>query len=216
MKTFIKHDLPKLKRIDGGASRLYETPDGKQYPSVTSVLGFKSAESIQKWRDRVGAEEADKISKRASSRGTRIHTLCEDYLTLGTAVPDMFDAEMFTSIKPYLDKIDNIHALETPLFSHYLKVAGTVDCIAEYEGKLSIIDFKSSSKVKSRDDIHSYFMQTSAYAVMFEELTGIPVGRLLIIMGVDNERAIIFKEKRDDWINGFIELRNEFEEVKRF
>lgn len=215
MKTFIKHDLPKLKRIDGGASRLYETPEGKQYPSVTSVLGFKSAESIQKWRDRVGAEEADKISRRASSRGTRIHTLCEDYLTVGTASPDMFDAEMFISIKPYLDKIDNIHALETPLYSHYLKVAGTVDCIGEYEGKLAVIDFKSSSRVKSKDDIHSYFMQTAAYAVMFEELTKIPVGRLVIIMGVDNERALIFNEKRDRWINDFIQLREEFTKCKK-
>jgi ATP-dependent exoDNAse (exonuclease V) beta subunit len=214
MKTFIKHDLPKLKRIDGGASRLYETPDGKQYPSVTSVLGFKSEESIQKWRDKVGAEEADRISRRASSRGTRIHTLCEDYLTEGNASPDMFDAEMFTSIKPYLDKIDNIQALETPLYSDYLKVAGTVDCIAEYDGNLSIIDFKTSSRIKSKEDIPSYFMQCSAYAVAFEELTKIPVGRLVIIMAVDNENPIIFKEKRDNWIGEFIKLREEYRKCK--
>jgi genome maintenance exonuclease 1 len=129
-------------------------------------------------------------------------------------VPDMFDKEMFNSIVPCLDMIDNIHALESPLYSDYLKVAGTVDCIAEYEGKLSVIDFKTSSRVKSRDDIHNYFMQTAAYAVAFEELTRIPVNRLVIIMAVENSTPLIFKENRDDWINGFISLREEYRRCK--
>jgi hypothetical protein len=214
MKTFIQHDIPKLTRIDSPTGRLYETPDGKKYPSVTSVLSVLSSDSIAEWRKKVGEEEANKISARASNRGTRIHSLCEDYLIKGKAEPDMFDYDMFNSIKPYLNEINNIHALETPLYSHYLQVAGTVDCIAEYEGKLSIIDFKTSSRVKSRDDIHGYFMQTAAYAVAFEELTKIPVGRLVIIMGVDNERPIIFNEKRDDWIHQFIHLRGEFKKWK--
>lgn len=214
MKTFIKHDIPLLKRIDSDSGRLYQTPNGKLYPSVTSVLSMLSNDSIQKWKEEVGEEEANRISNRASARGSRIHKLCEGYLINGFASPDMFDTEMFTSIKPYLNKIDNIHALETPLYSDYMQVAGTVDCIAEYEGKLSIIDFKTSSRIKSRDDIHSYFMQTSAYAVAFEELTKIPVGRLVIIMAIDNEKPLIFNEKRDDWIHQFIQLRGVYKNAK--
>ena len=214
MTTFIHHDIPKLKRIDTESSRLYETPSGKRYPSVTAVLSMLSTNSIMDWRKRVGDEEANRVSARASSRGTRIHSLCEDFITTGKAKADIFDAEMFNSIVPYLDKINNVHALETSLYSDYLQVAGTVDCIAEYEGKLSIIDFKTSSRSKSREDIHSYFMQTAAYAVAFEELTKIPVGRLVIIMGVDNEQPLIFKEKRDDWIGSFIQTRGDFRKWK--
>lgn len=214
MKTFIEHTIPSLVRIDGQGDRLYQTPDGHKYPSVTSVVGLHSQQAIQEWRQAVGAEQADKITKRASLRGTEIHSLCEQYIKTGSASPGMFDVDMFNTIKPHLDLIDNVHAIETPLYSHHLQVAGTVDCIAEYDGKLSIIDFKTSSRVKSRDDIHSYFMQTAAYAVAFEELTRIPVGRLVIIMGVDNNQALIFKEKRDSWIGEFIKLREEYRRCK--
>lgn len=211
MKTFIHHDIPKLKRIDSESGRVYETPTGKKYPSVTSVVSLESRDAILEWRKKVGDEQANKIMTRASKRGTAIHSLCEDYLKKGEASPEMFDVEMFNKLKPILDRIDNIHCLETQLFSHHLKVAGTVDCIAEYEGKLCVIDFKTASKPKQRDWIHGYFMQTSAYAVMFEELTGVPVGRLLIIMGVDNHDPLIFKEKRNHWIDKFINLRELFE-----
>lgn len=214
MKTFIRHDIPALKRIDGGEARLYETPDGSQYPSVTSVLSLHSGNWLEQWKKEVGAEFAEATAARASKRGTAVHQLCEDYLTLGVAKPNLFDLELYKYLLPYLDKIDNIRALETPLYSEFLKVAGTVDCIAEYEGKLAIIDFKTSSRVKTRDEIHSYFMQTAAYAVAFEELTGIPVGHLVIIMAVDHHGVIIFKEKRDDWIHEFIKLREEYRKCK--
>jgi genome maintenance exonuclease 1 len=126
----------------------------------------------------------------------------------------MFDAEMFNSIKPLLDQIDNIHCLETPLWSDHLQVAGTVDCIAEFQGKLSVIDFKTSSKPKDRDDIHNYFMQTAAYAVAFEERTGIPIGRLVIIMAVDSDDPRWFIENRDNWIGGFRKLRLDYKNLK--
>lgn len=213
MRNFIDHGFTKLKRIDTPEGRMYETPTGKSYPSVTTVTGLHSKQSIMEWRKRVGEEEANRISNRASSRGTRIHTLCEDYLLGKPVEPDIFDKEIFKSIIPHLEKIDNIHALESPLYSHHLQVAGTVDCIAEYDGKLAIIDFKTSTKVKERDWIKGYFMQTSAYAVAFEELTGIPVGRMIIIMGVDNENPCIFTEKRDDWIGEFKKLRQEYLQV---
>jgi hypothetical protein len=120
----------------------------------------------------------------------------------------------FGSLKPYLNRINNIHCLETQLYSDYLQVAGTVDCIAEYDGRLSVIDFKTSKRMKSRDDIHGYFMQTAAYAVMFEERTKIPVDTLVILMSVDDEPAQIFVEKRDEWIKPFMELREDYAKIK--
>ena len=127
----------------------------------------------------------------------------------------MFEVETWNSIVPELCRIDNVHCLETQLYSDHLRVAGTVDCIAEYDGRMSVIDFKTSKRAKARDDIHGYFMQTSAYAVMFEERTGIPVDRLVILMTVDEQpEASVFIEKRDDWIGKFLELREEYFKLK--
>ena len=209
MKNFIYHDFKKLNRVEIDGKRHYQTELGN-YPSVTTITGQLSKDGILEWRKRVGEEEANRISARASTRGTAIHQLCEDYITHGKAEPNMFHSEMFNSMVPFLDKIDNIHALESPLYSHHLQVAGTVDCIADYEGKLSVIDFKTSSRVKLKEDIHGYFMQTAAYAVAFEELTKIPVNRLVIIMAVDNDYPIVFEERRDNWIKGFIQLREDY------
>lgn len=214
MKNFIHHDFAKLERITTPEVRLYKTPSGKSYPSVTSVTGLHTAKGIAEWRKRVGAEEANRISSKASARGTRIHQYCEDYLRGKIFEADMFDLEMFNSIKFLLDGIDNIHALETPLYSDHLQVAGTVDCIAEFQGKLSVIDFKTSSKPKDRDDIYNYFMQCAAYSVAFEERTGIPIGRLVIIMAVDNDDPRWFIEKRDNWIGGFKKLRLDYKNLK--
>ena len=215
MKNFIYHDFPKLERDTApNGSRVYKTPTGKAYPSVTTVTGLHSAKGIAQWRARVGEAEANRISGKASARGTRIHQYCEDYLRGNIFEADMFDLEMFNSIKFWLDDINNIHALETPLYSDFLQVAGTVDCIADFQGKLSVIDFKTSSKPKDRDDIYNYFMQTAAYAVAFEERTGIPIGRLVIIMAVDNDDPRLFIEKRDNWIGGFRKLRLDYKNLK--
>lgn len=214
VKTFISHSFPKLQRVTTDIGRRYQTSEGKSYPSVTTVTGFLSAERIQEWRNSVGHEVANKITARASKRGTAIHSLCEDYLLGKHPEPTMFDSDMFNSLKPHLDLIDNIHCLETQMYSDHLQVAGTVDCIAEYNGKLCVIDFKTSSKPKQRDWIHGYFMQKAAYAVMFEEHTGIPITRLLTMMAVDDHPVILFYEKRDDWIGGFKELRERFRKAK--
>jgi hypothetical protein len=215
MKTFIHHDFAKLKRdTSEDGTRVYLTPSGKKYPSVTTVTSLHNIEGIMKWRRRVGEEEANRVSAKASARGTRIHTMCEKFLLGEEFTPDIFDAEMFNSMKYWLDDIDNIHALETPLYSDYLQVAGTVDCIADFQGKLSVIDFKTSSKPKDRDDIYNYFMQTAAYAVAFEERTGIPIGRLVIIMAVENDDPRLFIEKRDNWIGGFRKLRLDYKNQK--
>jgi genome maintenance exonuclease 1 len=211
MKTFIHHDIPKLERVTNpDGKRLYTTPSGFAYPSVTTITGQATADGIRKWRLRVGEEEANRVSSRASARGTRIHSLCENYLLGNSIEPDIFDAEMFGSIKFLLDQIDNIHCLETPLYCDHLQVAGTVDCIAEFQGKLSVIDFKTASKPKDRDDIYHYFMQCAAYSVAFEERTGIPIGRLVVIMAVENDDPRWFIEKRDNWIGGFKKLRLDY------
>ena len=214
MKTFIAHEIPTLKRVDGPNGRVYQTPTGKAYPSVTSVTGLMGKDDFFAWRARVGEEEANRVSARAARRGTAIHSLCEDYLYGKNPVPTMFDAQVFNSIRPHLDLIDNIHALESKLYSDHLQVAGTVDCIAEYKGKRAVIDFKTSKRIKEAKDISGYFMQTAAYAVAFEERTGIAIPRLVIIMGIDDEDPIIFEEKRDDWIDSFISLREEYRRQK--
>jgi len=213
MFNHIQHDIPKLVRVDSPEGRKYQTPSGKSYPSVTSVVGLLGKEAIREWRARVGEEEANRVSARAARRGTTIHSLCENYLLNKEVKPGLFDVETFDSIKPLLNRINNIHCLETQLFSDHLQVAGTVDCIAEFDGRVSVIDFKTSSRIKSREDIPGYFMQTSAYAVMFEELTRIPVDRLVVIMSVDDEAPLLFIEKRDDWIGQFIELRNDYSKL---
>jgi genome maintenance exonuclease 1 len=215
MKTFIDYDFGEISRdTQPDGTRFYKTPSGFSYPSVTTITGQATAEGIKKWRQRVGEAEANRVSSRASARGTRIHGYCEDYLRGNLFEMDMFDAEMFNSIKFLLDDIDNIHCLETPLWSDHLQVAGTVDCIAEFQGKLTVIDFKTASKPKDRDDIYHYFMQTAAYAVAFEERTKIPVGRLAIIMAVENDDPRWFIEKRDNWIGGFKKLRLDYKHKK--
>jgi len=193
-----------------GGKRVYEIGDEK-YPSISTICSFRNRKSIAEWRARVGAEEANKISKRATTAGTTVHSMIEDYLNNELDI-EKYDGKhlakiLFTQAKPMLARINNIHFQEAPLYSHEFAIAGRVDCIAEFDGKLSIIDFKTSNRVKSADDISSYFMQECAYAIMLKEQTGIDVDQLITIMVVDNNpNAIIFKQKRKDWED---KLRNE-------
>ena len=214
MFNHIHHEYPKLARTTVDGARLYETPSGRAYPSITTVTGLLKRQAIQEWRERVGAEEANKISGRASSRGTRVHSLCENYLSNLEVTPNYLDHELWQGITPLLDRINNIHALETKLYSIHLEVAGTVDCVAEFDGKLSVIDFKTSSRVKSHDDNHDYYMQCSAYAVAIEERTNLPVSQLLIVMAVDDHDPLLFFEKRDTWIDKFKQLREDYRKWK--
>ena len=142
--------------------RYYLTPDGHKLPSVTTVVGAQKKQAIMEWRKRVGEEEANRISKQATSRGTNVHTICENYLNnkqdyMKGIMPDA--VEFFLTIKPYLNNINNIHYQEQALWSTQLGLAGRVDCIAEYDGELSIIDFKTSRQPKPREWIDGYFVQ---------------------------------------------------------
>lgn len=197
------------KTVDG--QRLYETPDGKLYPSVTTVLKDLSAEGIAAWRAKVGADVANRVSAQASARGTAVHKLCEDYID---NKEDYLDGHMpanietFNTLKGLLDKyLDNVVMQEVPLYSNYLEVGGRVDCIGEWNGKLSVIDFKTSKRRKRKDQISSYFMQAAAYCVMFEELTKIPITQTIILMSVDNDHPLVFKSTRDEYIDQFMKQR---------
>jgi len=189
--------------------RFYRTPDGKKYASVTTVLKEHTRHIIENWKKAVGEEQAQKISKRASNRGKKLHKFVEDYLdNKMIKLDDPEQILLFQAIEPHLKRIDNIHVQEKSLYSDHLRLAGTVDCIAEYDQKLSVIDIKTSSKVKTKNDIHSYFMQCAAYAVMWEELTGMPITNLVIIMAIDGGDSRVFRERRDNWIPQLLKYRD--------
>jgi hypothetical protein len=194
--------------------RYYFTPNGKKYPSVTTVLSGLSKDKLVKWKERVGEEEAKKVSLQATNRGTEVHLIAEEYLNnIPTYKKGKMPVNLFTfnQIKPILDeRINNIWFQEAPLYSDYIEVAGRVDLIAEFDGKLSIIDFKTSKRIKDKKEIKSYFMQESFYAVAFEERTKIPINQLVTIMTVDDSSPLVFIEKRNDHIHDFIKIRKSF------
>lgn len=198
MFSHVKIDVPnKLKRVTIDGKRYYEIPgeENVKLVSVTTVTSFQSIESIKKWRARVGEKAANAKSKRATSRGTDMHTLVEDYLNnqdLSKVQP--LSELLFKIAKPKLNNIDKIHALETPLYSRKLGIAGTVDCIAEYNGELAVIDFKTSEKPKPEKWIEGYFVQAVAYACMLYELTGIKVKKLVIIMSCENGECVVYEK----------------------
>jgi len=202
-----------LNTTNENGKRCYVTPDGEKYPSVTTVLSDYKKDSIVQWRKRVGEKEANKISTQASRRGTKVHKLCEDFLNNELAfdeyTPD--NVVMFKSIQPFLEEIEIVYGQERTLFSNHLKTAGRVDCVGKFRGKRHIIDFKTSSKPKKKEWIDNYFMQGSAYSVMWEEMTGIPVPFIAIIIAVADEQPQVFVEHRDTWIDKFIEVRSQYE-----
>tara|TARA_A100001388_G_C28760688_1_gene497589 strand:- start:243 stop:917 length:675 start_codon:yes stop_codon:yes gene_type:complete len=218
MKTFeiLDYGFEKLptENIDG--KRYYVTPTGEKYPSVTSVTGLLNKESIKKWRKRVGEEKANKISTQAARHGTSAHQLFEDYIRndnfeekFKSAMPTTQQA--FISVEKLLNQIGTVHALEAPLYSHELQLAGRVDCIAEWEGKLSVIDFKTSAKPKNPEWITNYFIQETAYAKMFEELTGKEVEAIVTLIAVSNGTSQLFVEQPTiEFVDKLQELRSEY------
>ena len=210
--------LPTLKKrtMDDGL-RLYKNPyKDVEYPSVTTVLSDYDKEGIIQWRERVGEREANIISERASIRGNGYHSILEDYILGKSYYKENRSEEilkLFNALKNILDaNINNIHCVEQALYSDFLQVAGTVDLIAEWQGKLSVVDFKTSLRTKKKEWIKNYFMQKAAYAVMYEDMTGIPVSQLVTFIAChdmlnlyDNGIKIqTFIEHRNDHIQDFI------------
>jgi genome maintenance exonuclease 1 len=186
--------------------RVYRVPGGELYPSITTVLSAYNKKAIMEWRQRVGEEKANEISRKASGRGTKLHNTVEKYLLnemtdmkLKTMMPDI--KEMFFDMRKIIDEnIGDIYGIEQPLYSHKLKLAGRCDCIAEWNGELAIVDWKTSSRIKDKDHIQNYFMQATAYAEMFEERTGKAIDTIVVAISVQSESPQLFVEKKSKYL----------------
>ena len=203
-----------LEKKETNGIRLYNLPNGDWVPSITSVTSFYNRQIFVKWRERVGLEEANRITKRATARGTDFHQVCQDYLENKELNWDDYQPLtkfMFYHIKPELDKINNIHAIERTLYSEYYGLAGRVDCIAEYEGELAVIDFKTSDKIKPEEWIENYFVQEMFYAAAYYELTEIPIKKLITLMVTPSGEVKVFdKRNKGDYIKLLVRYIKEF------
>ena len=195
-----KTKLPKTKgkRIDG--MRFYDV-DGHNYPSVTTVLGYDTGEGIKKWRASIGEDVANYEMRRAAARGKATHNLIEQYIKSETPTESaVLPIGLFKLIKPYVDQINNVHLLESIMYSKQLTLAGQVDCVAEYNGKLSVIDFKTSNKFKQEEWVQSYFMQCTAYAIMYEELFGKHIEQLVVLIACEDGNAQTYIKETKDFV----------------
>ena len=217
MKKFIHRDdigdfeVPEIKIIDG--KRFYVTPDGNAYPSITTVLSLQDKPGLKKWREDVGEKEAKRISQESMRIGTAVHQMCEFYLSnyiIKLKDEDKKIVDTFNRLRFLLGNINNIVGNEIALFSDLLRVAGTADCIAEYNGVPSIIDFKTSRKPKKEEWIDDYYMQTFAYKLMFEEMTGIEIQQIVILVAcVESFDVQVFKKPAkdaDEWLEKLVKI----------
>lgn len=215
MATFVSYD--KLKqacvRVDSPNGRKYRTPEGNEYPSVTSIVGLMTEDSIKQWKQNIGEEVANEIGRKAANRGTLIHENCENYLRGESLTFDIFQQEerkMFNNLLPVLESVEEIHGMESMLYSDTLKFAGTVDLIAKINGEMVILDWKTSGKFKTSEDIPNYFTQAAAYAYAFWEMTGVSVPKIVIAMTTEEFGLLMFTEPVVKWLPEFIEIRKEF------
>lgn len=215
--TFTHNRLPEIEMIreNRDGRRVYLTPSGNVYPSVTSVLGFEPKPEIEAWKARIGEDEAKAIMNRACARGTLIHSYAEDYLNNKSPDVSMFDIDMWKSFRPILDRIDNIRLLEGRLYSDKLEMAGACDCVADYLGKLSLIDFKTSARLKSESEILSYFLQTACYACMVYERYDLKIKQLVVLIAVDGDEPQIFVKNVADYLKPLFDLIKRYKQHVR-
>jgi ATP-dependent exoDNAse (exonuclease V) beta subunit len=212
LRTFSYVKLPELefelKQINTESGRRYATPEGNFYPSITTVLSHSTDKTfLIEWRKRVGDEEANRIVKKSTSRGTKLHSICEKYLLnelnefkIKTMMPDIKD--FFLQLKPHIDEnVGNVYGLEQKLYSDRLRIAGTSDCIAEWNGKLSIIDYKNSRRIKEEKDIQNYFIQCTAYAEMFEDLTKKSIEQIVVAIANEDGKPQIFVREKHKYVS---------------
>ena len=212
------YTLTELEADTTDNGRFYTTPSGEILPSITTVLSVQNKSGLDAWRKRVGEEEANRVMNQAALRGTAVHQLAEDYVNnesdwkKGAMPANLFT---FNTIKPLLDKhLNNVWIQEAPLYSERLSVAGRVDCIAEWDGVLSIIDYKTSKRPKPRKYVESYFIQEAAYAAMFYERTGVPIKQIVTVIAVDDNEPQVFVEKTMDHLHKFVSLRAKFKQER--
>jgi len=205
MKTFthipLETQLPEIHTETINRKRYYVTPEGKKYPSITTVLSGRNNEGLVRWRESVGNDVANQIMRTAAKRGTAVHQLVEDYLNNDElSNQDVLPTALFTILKPELDNISNIRLQEGGLYSDSYGVAGRVDCIADYKGELSVIDFKTSTKEKKEEWIENYFIQGSAYCEMYEERFGNPIEQVVILMVTEDGAVQTFVKDKKDYL----------------
>ena len=203
--------LPELKTVTVDRKRFYVTPEEKYYPSITTVLSIRNKDGLVEWRKRVGNDVANYVSGKAAARGTKVHHMCEDYLNnMESEWPDKWIDHkknflpwcLFSELKDkVLNNISDIHAQECGLYSDKYRVAGRVDCIAKYNGVLSIIDFKTSTKVRSDDWNENYYIQGSAYAEMFTEMTGIDTNQVVILVVTEDGTVQEFIKEKGNFLD---------------
>ncbi len=210
-------DLPRAKQINTPSGRRYQTPDGNVYPSITTVLGDQpeKKKAIAEWRARVGEAEANKIATQSARRGTVLHNLLESYIQgdnnyLKDVMPSTIDR--FRLVQKCLDEnLQMVYASETPMYSDILRIAGTADLICEWNGEVTVVDFKTARKMKTPDMITDYFLQATAYSIMFEEHTGIECHHFAILMVSDEGEFQVFSGKRNDYVRQLIRVRDQYE-----
>jgi genome maintenance exonuclease 1 len=198
---------------DGTGKRLYQVPDGQIYPSITTVLEPLKREILEKWRERVGDDVADAESRWGRDRGSALHLACEDLIEnkLICGHP-MLIRMLIEDLMPYILRINNVHCQETVLYSNKFRIAGRVDLIAEYNGLLSIIDFKGSKRSKKREWITDYFMQTAFYAYAYWERTGYKVQQCVVLMANEQGPAQDYVENPWDWWSELKRVRKQYYE----
>lgn len=207
-------DIPEVKTKNVNRKRFYLTPEGGIYPSITTVLNVRKREGLAEWRKRVGEDVANYIARTAATRGTKVHQMCEDFLNNNEVVQDNREFLpwcLFSQLKPVIESsINNIYAQECGLWSDKYKVAGRVDCIAEYNGVPSIIDFKTSRSERNDEYNESYYIQASAYAEMFEERTGIEVNQIVILVVTEDGQVQEFIKQKHEYLPLLVETIEQF------
>jgi len=200
-----------MTRVQENGKRFYETPEGQRYPSVTTVTGLLTRDHIKLWRERVGAEEANKISSVAARRGTKMHSLFEQYLRAEEELvfENILDESMFNAVQPVLDDIVPV-ALEAGMWSDSLQMAGQVDCVGVWDNELCIIDFKTSAKYKEEYMADPWFHQMTAYAIMVEELTGEVINSVVAVVAVDGGGVQVFEADPRDYVDKLYSLRQRY------
>lgn len=200
-----------MTRVQENGKRFYETPEGQRYPSVTTVTGLLTRDHIKLWRERVGAEEANKISSVAARRGTKMHSLFEQYLRAEEELvfENILDESMFNAVQPVLDDIVPV-ALEAGMWSDSLQMAGQVDCVGVWDNELCIIDFKTSAKYKEEYMADPWFHQMTAYAIMVEELTGEVINSVVAVVAVDGGGVQVFEADPREYVDKLYKLRQRY------
>ena len=206
-------ELPPISATTKGGVRLYETPEGNKYPSITTILSVRNKSGLVEWRKRVGDKVANHVMHKAAARGTSVHHMCEDFLNnenIDHHQKDFLPWCLFTQLQKLLSNIDNIHAQEAGLYSDKYKVAGRVDCIAEYNGVLSIIDFKTSTKERNDEWNENYYIQCSAYAEMYGERTGTEIEQIVILCVTEDGTVQEFVKDKYDYLDALVETATEW------